>query len=238
MTPEMAFECLVVTPDPAVFTTMEGILQDFSIATKVCPHPSKASNLLEEGSTDLIVIDLETANSSEFLGQIGKSKMWQKPTVLGVSDSDCITPGVHVILRKPVTRESGLTSLKAAYSRMVRDYRRYTRFAVMTQVVATDAEKRSVKVTVTNIGVGGIGLQSIETLRIGSTLCFRMRLPQLQNEILIQARVLWTRPYGAAGCEFVHVPPFDLQLLHAWLDSRYRIKKPSMAIRDFDSGLT
>jgi len=56
-----------------------------------------------------------------------------------------------------------------------------------------------------------------------------MRLPELENEISIQARVLWTRPYGAAGCEFVQVPPFDMHLLHAWLESRYRIKKPLIA---------
>jgi hypothetical protein len=229
MTPEMAFECLLVTPDPAVFSTMEGILQDFSIATKVCPYPSNAANLLKEGSTDLIVIDLEAENSSEFLRQIG-TRTWQKPTVLCVSAADSVVPGVHVVLQKPVTRESGLTSLKAAYSRMVRDYRKHTRFAVMKQVTATEDDRRPLQVTVTNIGEGGVGVTSVDTLRIGGILSFRLRLPELTNEISVQARVLWTRPYGAAGCEFVHIPPFDLQLIHAWLDSRYRIKKPLIPV--------
>jgi PilZ domain len=135
-----------------------------------------------------------------------------------------------VILRKPVTHESGLTSLKAAYSRMVRDYRKHTRFAVMAPVAATDEDTRTVEVTVTNIGEGGVGLTSVETLRIGGTLSFRIRLPELKNEVSIQARVLWTRSYGAAGCEFVHIPTFDLQLLHAWLESRYRIKRPLIPV--------
>lgn len=230
MTPEMAFECLLVSPDPAVFTTMDGILHDLSIATKVCPYPSRAAHLLSEGSTDLIVIDLEAENASEFLRQMAARTRTQKPTVLAVADADCVAPGVHVILRKPVTRESGLSSLKAAYSRMVRDYRKHTRFAVMTPVVATDEDDRTVQVTVTNIGDGGVGLTSIETLRIWGILSFRMRLPDLRNEISIQARVLWTRPYGAAGCEFVHIRLFDLQLLHAWLESRYRIKKPLIPV--------
>jgi hypothetical protein len=229
MTPEMAFECLLVTPDPAVFSTMEGILQDFSIATKVCPYPSNAAHLLAEGSTDLVVIDLDAEDSSEFLRQI-QARTRQKPTVLAVSAGDCVVPGVHVILRKPLTRESGVTSLRAAYSRMVRDYRKHTRFAVMTPVVATDDDKRTLPITVTNIGEGGVGITSVETLRIGGILSFRMRLPELTNEISIQARVLWTRPYGAAGCEFVHVAPFDLHLLHAWLESRYRIKKPLISV--------
>ena len=60
MTPEMAFECLLVSHDPAVFCTMDRILQDFSIHTNVCQNPSRAANLLAEGNTDLIVIDLES----------------------------------------------------------------------------------------------------------------------------------------------------------------------------------
>jgi len=230
MTPEMAFECLLVSPDPAVFATMDGILHDFSITTMLCPDPSRAAHLLAEGSTDLIVVDLEAENALEFLRQVAVRTRTQKPTVLAVSGVDCVAPGVHVILRKPVTHESGLTSLKAAYSRMVRDYRKHTRFAVMARVATTDEDNRTVQVTVTNIGEGGVGLTSLETLRIGGMLSFRMRLPELKNEISIQARVLWTRPYGAAGCQFVHTSPFDLQLLHAWLESRYRIKKPSIPL--------
>jgi len=224
MTPEMAFECLLVTPDPAVFSTMERILQDFSIATKVCPYPSNAGNLLAEGSTDLIVVELEAEDCSEFLRQVGARR--QKPTVLAVSAADRVVPGVHVILRKPITHESGVTSLKAAYSRMVRDYRKHTRFAVMTPVVATGGDGRAIQMTVTNIGEGGVGVTSEETLQIGGVLNFRLRLPKIS----IQSRVLWTRPYGAAGCEFVNVPQFDLLLLHAWLESRHRIKKPLLPI--------
>jgi response regulator RpfG family c-di-GMP phosphodiesterase len=229
MTPDMAFECLFVSPDPLVFTTMGRILQDFSISMNRCTDTTKAETLLADGSTDLIVIDLESDKSSEFLGQV-RARTRQKPTVLAVSAADCVVAGVHVMLRKPVTHDSGVKSMKAAYSRMLRDYRKHSRFAVKREVVATDDDNRTLQITVTNVGEGGVGITSIETLRIGGILSFRMRLPELINEIAIQARVLWTRPYGAAGCEFVHVPPFDFQLLHAWLESRYRIKKPLVAI--------
>jgi PilZ domain len=230
MTPEMAFECLLVTADPSVFSTIEGILQDFSIATKVCPYPSNASPLLREGGTDLVVLDLEAENSTDLLDQLAAVTNRQKPTVLGVSLEECLAPSVHVVLRKPVTQEAGFSSVRVAYSRMLRDYRKHTRFAVMRQVLATDDEKRVIPLTVTNIGEGGVGLATVESLRIGSILRFRLRLPDLTNEIQIQARVLWVRPYGAAGCEFVHLPPVDLQLLHAWLESKYRIKKPLILV--------
>jgi hypothetical protein len=230
MTPELAFECLLVSHDPAVFGTMDRILQDFAIHTNVCPTPSKAANLLAEGSTDLIVIDLESEYSSELMQQIFESRTRQKPTILAVSAEDRAVPGVHVVLRKPVTHESGTRSLKAAYSRMLRDYRKHTRFALMTTVRATDENNRILFLTVTNIGEGGVGVATKEKLAIGSLLSFCVRLPGLKSEISIQARVLWTRQYGAAGCEFVRVPPGDLQVLHAWLESRYRFKKPLIPV--------
>lgn len=230
MTPEMAFECLLVSHDPAVFGTMDRILQDFSIRTNVCSNSSSAANLLAEGSTDLILIDLEEEGSSELMQQICESRMRQKPTILAVSAVDCVIPGVHVILRKPVTPESGTKSLKAAYSRMLRDYRKHTRFALMTPVLATDENNRTLSVTVTNIGEGGVGLTTKERLEIGSIVSFRVPLPGLGSPIHIQARLLWTRKYGAAGCEFVRISPGDLLVLHAWLESKYRFKKPLIPI--------
>jgi PilZ domain len=230
MTAEMAFECLFVSDDPGVFWTMDRLLQDFSIHTNVYSNPSRAANFLEQGSMDLIVIDLEHEHSSEMMHQIFESRVRQKPTILAISAVDCAIPGVHVILRKPVTSESGTESLKAAYSRMLRDYRKHTRFALMTPALATDENRRTIAVTITNIGDGGVGLTSKEKLAIGSNLSLQVRLPGLESEICIQARILWTRQYGSAGCEFVHIPVGDLQTLRAWLASRYRFKKPLIPV--------
>jgi CheY-like chemotaxis protein len=230
MTPEMAFECLVVSHDPAVFCTVDRILHDLSIHMNMCPSYSGATKFLAEGSTDLIVIDWEGERSSELLDQIREFAKWQKPTVVAISAMDRVMPGVHVILRKPMTRESGTKSLKTAYSRMLRDYRKHTRFALMTRVLAVDEKKGTLSVIVTNVGEGGVGLATNGELAIGSIVSFQLPLPGLKSEIQIEARVLWTRSYGVAGCEFVHIPAASRQALSAWLESRYRIKKPLIPV--------
>jgi CheY-like chemotaxis protein/Tfp pilus assembly protein PilZ len=222
MTPEMTFQCLLVSEDPAVFGTMDPILRDFSISTSLCPNPSSAGDLLEEGGTDLIVIDIESDGSSKLIDKICKTFMRHKPTILAIATTDCAAPGVHVVLRKPVTPESGTKSLRVAYSKMLHDYRKHTRFALMSPVIASDENERPLSVMVTNIGRGGVGLATKEKLEIGSIVSFAVQLPGLGNAIHVQARVLWTRRYGAVGCEFVHIPPGDLLILHAWLESRYR----------------
>jgi len=172
MTPEMAFECLLVSHDPSVFSTMGRILQDFSIHTNVCSTPSRAADLLADGGTDLIVIDLESEQSSELMHQIAESQMRQKPTILGVSSADRVMPGVHIILRKPVTPESGAKSLRTAYSRMLRDYRKHTRFALMTRFLATDDSNRVISGTVTKHWGGWSGSHYPRRVRSWQHLVF------------------------------------------------------------------
>lgn len=125
-----------------------------------------------------------------------------------------------------MTDVSGAKSLRAAYSRMLYDYRRHARYALMSSVQATHKNNRSVEVTITDIGDGGVGLSSREGFVIGDTLSFRLLLPGSPRPIYIEARVQWTRNYGTAGCEYVRIPPVDLNILHDWLQSKIQIKKP------------
>jgi len=226
MTPDMAFECLLVTHDPGVFSPVSRILRDLSICTDVCLSPSKAINLLSKGSTDLIVIDWEEEASPDLLHEIWKSGNWQKPTIVAISSQDCHTPGVHIVLAKPVTDASGRKSLKAAYCRMLRDYRRHARCALMQSVIARDDQNQTVPVTIVDIGDGGVGMSGKVPFTIGDTLSFRLLLPSTTRDISIQARVLWTREFGRAGCEFLRIPPVDLSILYDWLSHKIQVKMP------------
>jgi hypothetical protein len=177
-------------------------LRDSSFCSSVCQDPLKMGNWLGKGSTDLVVVDLDAVKSSDLFEHLRLSQPRQKPTVLAISATELAVPGVGVMVRKPGTLESGIRSLKAAYSRMLQDFRKRTRFALMAPLLATDENSRHVSLTVTNIGEGGVGFTTKEKLAIGSTLCFRIKLPGLENETSIRALVLWTRRYGIAGCEF------------------------------------
>ncbi len=229
MTSDMAFECLLVSRDPGVVCVMNKLLSNLSISVNVCLSSLKAFDQLSEGSTDLVIVDWED-DSAEFLGKLRKSRGWQKPTVVAVSSKDCPVRGADMFLQKPVTIESGAKSLKAAYSRMIYDHRRHTRYALMIPVSATDEKSRSVDVTITDIGDGGVGLSTKQEFKVGDSLSFHVLLPGAGRAIYIQARVRWTRRYGAVGCEFLRIPPTDLNILHDWLTSKNQIKKPVVEI--------
>lgn len=225
MTADMAFECLLITRDPQVFSIMSRILRDFSICTDVCLSSSKAVKLLGKRGTDLIVIDWEE-DSSHFLQELWNSPNWQKTTVVAISSQNRRVPGAHIVLGKPVTGESGRASMKIAYSRMLQDYRRHARYALMARVIAIDDRNRTVPVTILDIGDGGVGVSSKEDFVVGDALSFRLLLPAAKRDINIQARVLWIQGSGRVGCEFLRIPPVDLNILHDWLKQKVQVKKP------------
>jgi response regulator RpfG family c-di-GMP phosphodiesterase len=229
MTPDMAFEGLLVSGNAEVLGNMSRVLRDLSVSTNVCLSSSKAVDMLKEGTADLVVIDWEGEASSELLQKIWQSRK-RKPTIIALSLLDQPIRGAHATVQKPLTAESATKSMKHAYSRMLLDHRRNARFVVMLPVRATDEADQSIEVMVTDIGGGGIGLRADEKLTVGETLALRLLLPGATKEIHIQARVLWTAQYGAAGCEFVRMPPVDLDILQVWLKARIRVKKPLIPV--------
>jgi PilZ domain len=230
VTPDMAFECLLGSRDPKVVCPLNHLLDNLSISTTVCLIPSKAVNELRIGNPDLVVIDwVEEDSAAALLDEIRQSDVAHKKTVVAVSCSDRTIPGVYVVLTRPITAESGTRGLRMAYQRMLRDYRQRVRYAVMTPVIVR-VNDQLLPLTVTNIGDGGVGLSTTETLTIGDVLSFHLPLPGARRSVYVEARVLWTREYNAAGCEFVRIPPMDLDILHEWFKEKCRVKKPLLAL--------
>jgi len=227
MTPDMAFECLLVSRDPQLLCTLNHALDNLSIYTKICLSPTKALYALGEGSTDLFVIDWDDdLADSQLLREIQAHDVIRRQTVVAVSQHDRRIPGAHFLLQKPLTAMSGTEFMKRVYIRMLRDHRRHARYAVMASVIATDSQNRLVPITITNIGDGGLGMTTREKVAVGEILCFRLLLPLARRPIYIEARILWTREYGACGGEFLRIPPVDLDILHEWLKAKCQVKKP------------
>jgi hypothetical protein len=230
MTPEMAFECLLVSSDIKLVNVMSRLLEELSVCTSLCLNPSKASSRLQEASPELIVIDWEEARkAAELLQEIWGSKRPRKPTVVAISSLDRV-PGAHLLLRKPVTLASGAISLRAAYFRMLQDHRLHTRYVLMRSITVTNQNERAMAVTIADIGDGGVGLRFKGELKIADVVSFHLLLPGAEREIYIQARVLWVLEGSAAGCEFVRIPPVDAEILRSWLKLKSQIKKPLITV--------
>ena len=230
MTPEMAFECLLVSRDRGLYCTMKAVLDKLSIDVHHCLNSSEGCALITGANHELVVIDWEADASLELLHSIWNLPKRRKPTILAISGEARAVAGAHFTLRKPVTLESATESLRATYSRMLLDYRLNARHAIMAPLTAIDKSGKSVPVTVTDIGEGGIGLSTKQTLTVGEALSLTLRLPKIPLPIHIQARIVWTREYGAAGGDFLNIPPVDLDVLRDWLKAKILVKKPLISV--------
>ena len=76
----------------------------------------------------------------------------------------------------------------------------------------------------------GIGISSKEKLAVGEELSFALRLHRATLPIHIQARVIWTREYGMAGCDYLSIAPVDREILRDWLKAKMQVKKPLISV--------
>jgi hypothetical protein len=230
MTPEMQFECLLISRDPAMYCTIDKVLRNFSIRVNHCWDSSCALEKISKETPELVVIDWEGETSSDLLYTIWRLQRKKKPTIVAISEEDSSVPGAHLTLHKPVTLQSGTESLKAAYSRMLLDHRLNARFPVMTRAELRDESGRTFSATITDIGEGGVGLSSKESIEVGSVLSFTIQLTEIAMPLHIQARVIWNREYGTAGCEILTMPPRERDVLRVWLKAKARVKQPLIPV--------
>jgi PilZ domain len=225
MTLDMAFECLLVSRDLSVVEIMSTLLTDLGICTTVHPTVSQALDHFFRGGTDLVIVDVQK-DSQELLRTLNDAKRPKRPPVIAVSERAEAVPVGYPLLLKPITTESGAPLLREVYSKLLEDYRQHARYAIMKPLIARNQYGRSVQLTVINIGEGGIGISTGEFLSRGDLLSFSIVLPGQEVPIDIEARVLWIREYGAAGCEYAAISHEDRQQLHDWLKQKCQVKSP------------
>ncbi len=232
MTPEMVFECLVVSDDSQVLSLMNRALERLSIDIEHCANPTQCLELLTKRDVDLVVCDSRGAPSEmKLLNGVLNSDRKRKPTVLTIVDGPFLAisakhAGVHVVIQKPLTQKSSEQGLKAAYSRMVREERRNARHAIMRVVVAKNKFGKLLPVTITDISERGVGLLSKQKLDVGELLSFDLTLPNAATSINAQVQVLWVR-HSLAGADFERISGADRRLLNGWLASRVKRDRPS-----------
>lgn len=110
MTPEMAFERLLVSHDPRLCCTMTEVFHNFSIVVETCLTASKACEIVTERNPELVAIDCDGDPSASLLEAIWTSPHRRKPTILGLSGDTRPIPGAHFVLRKPVSKQSATES--------------------------------------------------------------------------------------------------------------------------------
>jgi AmiR/NasT family two-component response regulator len=222
MTPELVFECLIVSEDNQTLSLMSQALERLSIDVKRCAAPAEGLELLSKHNVDLVVCDCKgTADESKLLDRVLKGNRKRKPTILRVAEgtfSGCGTRNseAHVEILKPLSQESIAQGLKTAYSQMVREERRHARHAIMRRVLGMNTAGKLVAFTISDISERGVGLFSKCKIDAGELLGFDLELTNPTRVIKSEVRVLWMR-HNLAGAVFEGMSDADRESLRYWL---------------------
>src|SRR5437660_2539837 len=103
MTPEMAFECVLMSTDAEVLRIINRTLIDFSISTRICFQDSQAKRAIADGGMVLLVIDLVDESSLEIMREIWKSGPMQNPNIDGIYSYNSCGPSIHIKLEIPLS---------------------------------------------------------------------------------------------------------------------------------------
>jgi CheY-like chemotaxis protein len=227
MTDDMTFSALIISADTDVLSIMHRSLERLSINTRVCTSPERALASLSEFNTDLVIFEWTRSDEGpiNFLKSLTSSAPGRGPISLAVASCPSAAfrakaAGVHVVVERPITLESALRSLKAAYSLMVREKRTHRRHAIMKFVLASTDNSDLLPVMITDISESGIGILAKQRQRIqaGIRLRFDLQLPEMPRSIRVKVRVLWVASNNLAGARLERLAPEDLRLLYGWLE--------------------
>jgi hypothetical protein len=230
MTPDMKFEALLVSQDLQIMQKTLEMMEDLSIDIDICGSPSRALDLLTARNVDLVILDYDEENGTEEIAKtLSRSGGCFKTTIAALVDGSSsgkqITQaGAHVLIQKPLTDNFKSHFRTLVYSRMVWEWRRYPRYAVRWLVAAKDSNNRPVPVTMEDISRAGVGLSFVGKLLVDDILTFRLLLPETNQIIGFDARVLWRLRDNRAGAEFVNISTADADVLDTWLQNRHRPK--------------
>jgi c-di-GMP-binding flagellar brake protein YcgR len=107
--------------------------------------------------------------------------------------------------------------MRAAYGTMLQNRRRAARVPVDIAVVARVAEVGEIRARISDLSVGGLGLQCGQPLPTNREVLVQFSLPGNARVIHATGKVANANGAGRAGVRFSFIPDEDRNLLESWL---------------------
>ncbi len=127
--------------------------------------------------------------------------------------------GATLVVANP-SREALACTLRAAYGMFVRQRLRSVRVPIAASMIIQLTSGPSRIVSIVDVSETGACLQLQQQLRKGMTFGFAFRLSPAEPRVEGQAVVVWSKPSGLTGVEFVMMAGTSADSLRDWLRAR------------------
>jgi c-di-GMP-binding flagellar brake protein YcgR len=137
--------------------------------------------------------------------------------------------GANFILERPFLPGVLTSTLKASYSLMLQERRRYFRCSIAIAVYLTSASGAMQVASTVNISENGIALKVGTPLAVGERFQFNVDFSGTGESARLSGEVCWADDTGRVGVEFIEIPSLVRDRLRAWLFDRLRQSVPKSA---------
>jgi hypothetical protein len=213
---------LLFTSDTNVQCVMNQILASFAIATEVCSEIDSALDAVTHRRLDAVIVDWDGAFDPTLIVRAArKSSPNSNSTIVamvnGHSETHALLVGANFMIHKPTDVEHARRCMRAAYGTMLQNRRRAARVPVDIAVVARVAEVGEIRARISDLSVGGLGLQCGQPLPTNREVLVQFSLPGNARVIHATGKVANANGAGRAGVRFSFIPDEDRNLLESWL---------------------
>ena len=222
----MELQSLLLCRDPETLRLFRRVLGDMGVGAEVATAAESALERLGKHKFDAVIVDCDdVAGGGDVLMAVQHSPSSKRAITIAVINGatnlqTAFQMGAHFVFDKPVTLERVLRALRAAYSFMVTEQRRYFRHAVDSSAYLSFGVVKQLACKVTNVSEGGMAIALTEPISPSWAVEISLELPGVPETLAIKGESAWSDGKGNVGIRFIHVPADSKRALRKWLAER------------------
>jgi DNA-binding response OmpR family regulator len=232
----IAVKVLLVSQDLPTIETLCRFMEQAGMYVEVSSDTTSASRKLWRSKFEGVIIDFKARTQAlELLTKLHKMTSHGGAVVLAILDRNGDVPstfrsGANFILERPFASKILVPTLRASYSLMLQERRRYFRFPVQIPVHLSSTGSRSEFVAASiNISERGMALATAVALQVGEKIQANMVLPGTNHPARVSGEVCWSDENGRVGIRF-QASPDVTELLRSWLSDRLEESVPEQVL--------
>jgi CheY-like chemotaxis protein len=223
----MSASALLVTRDRHVFDALMPILQAIELRVEGSFSPGEGLMKLAKKKYDAVMIDCASVpDAHDILEALRHGKSNRRAVAFAITEDPDETQrafraGANFVLEKPIHPERAMRSIRAALGLILRERRRYFRYAVDCPLTIQHGERNEFQLGIENVSEGGLAAIVPESTDIPSnSVRVSFKLPKSEQLIAGKADIVWKRS-GKVGMQFSMLSPESRIELQRWLAQRF-----------------
>jgi hypothetical protein len=226
---QIPLTALLLCNDAQALIPIERTFEDYGIPALFCPNSNAAQDSLNRRKFDLLVLDFDEPGANELVDFQAMDARGVPSVIIALAEDPDIlkrmlSRRVHFTIRKPVTGNVMVHTLKAAYSMIVTEKRISFRHSVRIKADASILDRRERQTLgpsiIRDVSHTGLRLQTESIVARDSTIFVDFELPDEGEQIHTIGKVIWSTAQGHVGIQFRFIAPLELRSLRSWLGAR------------------